>query len=162
MAETRRGTAMLLLTAGDEQISSALASGIMAVRGTGDLIRLDAERRATCPWDCRPRLAENSPPDCFPGARRPIGGRLGEAKPLTHDEAQVVSAEMDRQKVAELLRVAMHREPVDYAGLAYDAEVAYGESLYAPGLLGKIGEKLLVGYALIVLAFDRLFESVRG
>jgi len=138
MAETRRGTAMLLLTAGDEQISSALASGIMAVRGTGDLIRLDAERRATFP----------------------IGGRLGEAKPLNHEEAQVVSAEMDRQKVAELLRVAMHREPVDYAGLAYDAEVAYGESLYERGFLGKIGEKLLVVYALIVLAFEKLFESV--
>lgn len=114
---SRRGTAMLLLTAGDEQISSALASGIMAVR-------------------------------------------LPAARPLEPEQARVVSAEMDRQKVAELLRVAMHREPVDYAGLAYDAEVQYGESLYAPGLLGKIGEKLLVGYALIVLAFDRLFESV--
>lgn len=143
---SRRGTAMLLLTAGDEQISSALASGIMAVRGTGDLIRLDAERRAT--------FAQGH------GYAHPIGGRLGEAKPLNHEEAQVVSAEMDRQKVAELLRVAMHKEPVDYAHLAYDAEVQYGESLYAPGLLGKIGEKLLVGYALIVLAFDRLFESV--
>ena len=138
MAEIRRGTAMLLLTAGDPEISGALADGIVAVRGTGDLIRLDAERRAT-----------------FPN-----GGRLGEAKPLNHEEAQVVSAEMDRQKIAELLRVAMHREPVDYAHLAYDAEVAYGESLYAPGLLGKIGEKLLVGYALIVLAFEKLFESV--
>ena len=114
--DTKRGYA-LLLTAGDEQISSALASGIMAVR-------------------------------------------LPAASPLEPEQARVVSAEMDRQKVAELLRVAMHREPVDYAHLAYDAEVAYGESLYAPGLLGKIGEKLLVGYALIVLAFDRLFESV--
>lgn len=129
---------MLLLTAGDAEISTALADGIMAVRGSGDLIRLDAERRATFP----------------------IGGRLGEARPLTHEEAQVVSAEMDRQKVAELLRVAMHREPVDYAHLAYDAEVQYGESLYEPGVLGKIGEKLLVGYAMVVLAFDRLFESV--
>ena len=114
---------MLLLTAGDEQISSALASGIMAVR-------------------------------------------LPAAKPLTHEEAQVVSAEMDRQKivdwqeVAHQMRVAMHKEPVNYANLAYDAEVEYGESLYAPGLLGKIGEKLLVGYALIVLAFEKLFESV--
>lgn len=114
---SRRGTAMLLLTAGDPEISGALADGIMAVR-------------------------------------------LPAARPLEPEQARVVSAEMDRQKVAELLRVAMHREPVDYAGLAYDAEVAYGESLYAPGLLGKIGEKLLVGYALIVLAFERLFESV--
>lgn len=125
MAEIRRGIAMLLLTAGDPEISGALADGIMAVR-------------------------------------------LPAARPLTHEEAKVVSAEMERQKivdwqeVAHQMRVAMHREPVDYAGLAYDAEVQYGESLYAPGVLGKIGEKLLVGYALIVLAFDRLFESVRG
>ena len=117
MAEIRRGTAMLLLTAGDPEISGALADGIMAVR-------------------------------------------LPAARPLEPEQARVVSAEMDRQKVAELLRVAMHKEPVDYAHLAYDAEVAYGESLYERGFLGKIGEKLLVGYALIVLAFDRLFESV--
>ena len=32
MAEIRRGTAMLLLTAGDPEISGALADGIMAVR----------------------------------------------------------------------------------------------------------------------------------
>lgn len=108
---------MLLLTAGDPEISGALADGIMAVR-------------------------------------------LPAARPLEPEQARVVSAEMDRQKVAELLRVAMHKEPVDYAHLAYDAEVAYGESLYERGFLGKIGEKLLVGYALVVLAFDRLFESV--
>lgn len=115
--DTKRGYA-LLLTAGDEQISSALASGIMAVR-------------------------------------------LPEARPLEPEQARVVSAEIDRQKVAELLRVAMHREPVDYAGLIYDAEVRHGESLYERGFLGKIGEKLLVGYAMIVLAFEKLFESVR-
>ena len=126
---------MLLLTAGDEQISSALASGIMAVRGN-------------------PSVTAQGP------CHLPFQGRLPEAKPLEPEQARVVSAEMDRQKVAELLRVAMHKEPVDYAGLAYDAEVQYGESLYAPGLLGKIGEKLLVGYALIVLAFEKLFESV--
>lgn len=122
MAEIRRGTA-LLLTAGDEEISTALASGIMAVR-------------------------------------------LPAAKPLTHEEAEVVSAEIDRQrivdwqKVAHQLRVAMHREPVDYAGMCFDAEVEYGESLYEKGLPGKIGEALLVGYAMVVLAFERLFERV--
>ena len=49
MAEARRGTAALLLTAGDPEISGTLADGIMAVRGAKDLIRLDAERRATFP-----------------------------------------------------------------------------------------------------------------
>ena len=124
MAEIKRGTAMLLLTAGDERISTALANGIMAVR-------------------------------------------LPEAKPLTHEEAEVVKAEIDRQKivdwqdVAHRMRVAMHPEPVDYAGLCFDADVQYGESLYERGRLGRLGERLLIGYAMIVLAFERLFESVQ-
>ena len=108
---------MLLLRAGDEQISKALADGIMAVR-------------------------------------------LPEVRPLTHEEAQVVSAEMDRQKIADLLRVAMHPEPVDYAGKVFDAEMAYGDSLYEPGPMRKVGEFLLVRYALVVLAFDRLFKAL--
>lgn len=113
---SRRGYAMLL-TAGDEEISTALADGIMAAR-------------------------------------------LPEAKPLTHEESQVVSAEIDRQKIADLLRVAMHPEPVDYAGKMFDAEMEYGESLYLPGPMRKVGEFLLVRYALVVLAFDRLFKAL--
>lgn len=144
MAEIRRGTAMLLLTAGDEQISTALADGIMAVRGTGDLIRPAAQ------------------------ATFPTGGRLEEAKALTPEQMEVVKAEIDRQKivdwqdVAHRMRVAMHPEPVDYAGLCFDADVQYGESLYERGRLGRLGERLLIGYAMIVLAFERLFESVTG
>ena len=108
---------MLLLTAGDEAISKALANGIMAVR-------------------------------------------LPMAKPLGHEEAKVVSAEMDRQRIAEELRRELHPVPVDYAGLAYTAEVLYGESLYEPGVWGKIGEALMVGYAMVVMAFHELFESL--
>lgn len=116
VAETKRGYA-LLLTAGDEAISKALASGIMAVR-------------------------------------------LPMAKPLGHEEAKVVSAEMDRQRIAEELREKLHPVPVDYAGLAYTAEVRYGESLYEPGVLGKVGEALMVGYAMVVMGFHELFESL--
>ena len=116
VAETKRGYA-LLLTAGDEAISKALASGIMAVR-------------------------------------------LPMAKPLGQEEAKVVSAEMDRQRIAEELREKLHPVPVDYAGLAYTAEVRYGESLYEPGVLGKVGEALMVGYAMIVMAFRELFEAL--
>ena len=116
MAEVKRGYAMLL-TAGDKEISAALASGIMAAR-------------------------------------------LPRAKPLTHEESQVVSAEIDRQKIADLLRVAMHPEPVDYAGKVFDAEISYGESVYLPGRMHKVGEFLLVRYAMVVLAFERLFEFV--
>lgn len=123
MAEIRRGTAMLLLTAGDPEISTALADGIMAVR-------------------------------------------LPEAKPLTREEAQAVSAEIAQQKrvnwqeVAHQMRVAMHREPVDYAGLACDAEAEYGKRLAVPEPLRKAGKALLVGYAMIVLAFDWLFRRL--
>lgn len=117
MAEIRRGTAMLLLTAGDKQISKALADGILAVR-------------------------------------------LPMAKPLGHKEAEAVSAEMDRQRIAEELREKLHPVPVDYAGLAYGAEVKYGESLYEPGVWGKIGEALMVGYAMVVMAFQELFEAL--
>ena len=114
---SRRGTAMLLLTAGDKEISTALANGILAVR-------------------------------------------LPMAKPLGHKEADVVSAEMDRQRIAEALRKDLHPVPVDYAGLAYDAEVSYGERMYEPGVLGKIGEALMVGYAMVVMAFQELFEAL--
>ena len=116
MAEIRRGTAMLL-TAGDEQISKALADGILAVR-------------------------------------------LPMAKPLEPEQRSVVSAEIDRQKIADYLRVAMHKEPVDYAALAFDAEMRYGESVYEPGPVKRAAEKLLVGWALICLGFHELFRSV--
>ena len=39
--------------------------------------------------------------------------------------------------------------PVDYAGLAYGAEIKYGESLYEPGVWGKIGEALMVLFFLL-------------
>ena len=107
----------MLLTAGDKEISAALASGMLAAR-------------------------------------------LPMAKPLTHEESQAVSAEIDRQKIADLLRVAMHPEPVDYAGKVFDAEMAYGESVYEPGPLKRAAEKMLVGWALICLGFHELFRSV--
>ena len=83
-----------------------------------------------------------------------------DAKPLNREEAKVVSAEIDRQKIADYLRVAMHREPVDYAALAFDAEMRYGESVYEPGPLKRAAEKMLVGWALICLGFHELFRSV--
>ena len=81
-------------------------------------------------------------------------------KVLGQEEAKVVSAEIDRQRIAEELRRELHPVPVDYAGLAYTAEVRYGESLYEPGVLGKVGEALMVGYAMIVMAFRELFETL--
>ena len=128
--ESKRGYA-LLLTAGDERISSALASGIMAVR-------LPMANSLSQPTDDS-SLKEGA---------------------LTKEQREAVSAEIDRQKIADYLRVAMHREPVDYAALAFDAEMRYGESVYEPGPLKRAAEKMLVGWALICLGFHELFRSV--
>ena len=127
---SRRGYA-LLLTAGDEQISKALADGIMAVRLPMANSISHAARASS--------LKEGA---------------------LTKEQRETVSAEIDRQKIADYLRVAMHREPVDYAALAFDAEMRYGESVYEPGPLKRAAEKMLVGWALICLGFHELFRSV--
>lgn len=121
MAEIKRGTVMLLFTAGDPEISGALADGIMKGRGA---------RRAA-----------------------PI---RDERKVLTPEQVEVVKAEINLQKAAGLLRVAMHREPVDYAGKCFDAEMEYGESLYYPSGLRRVIEKLQVAYAVIALAIERM------
>ena len=89
-----------------------------------------------------------------------LAARLPMAKPLEPEQRSLVSAEIDRQKIADYLRVAMHREPVDYAALAFDAEMRYGESVYEPGPLKRAAEKMLVGWALICLGFHELFRSV--
>ena len=143
---------MLLLTAGDKEISTALADGIMAVRlpmakplgleeakavkSAMKWLNLQAQREAQDADETRGQGSEAS-----------CAGRGA-------------NTEMDRQKIAEELREKLHPAPVDYAGLAYDAEVLYGESLYEQGALGKVGEVLLVGYAMVVMAFHELFESL--
>lgn len=137
MAEVKRGYAMLI-QGGDPEISGALGDGIMAVR-------LPMER---------PLRRETSSVSGYAGATFPKG------EGLTPEQRSVVSAEIDRQKIADYLRVAMHREPVDYAALAFDAEMRYGESLYEPGPLKRAAEKMLVGWALICLGFHELFRIV--
>ena len=139
MGDVRRGYVMLI-QGGDAQIRGALRDGV--VRGLGyDLTR-----------PC-------GPPSPEPRAL-PAGEGFMTARALPAEQRQVVEAEIDRQKIARDMRIAMHREPVDYEGLSFDAELLYGESLYTPGALHWIGEKLLVGYALVVMGFERLFRAV--
>ena len=121
MAVTRRGY-MMLLTAGDEDISSALAEGAMAAR-----------LRMAIP---------------LPSAAMPL-------PPSPEGEGK---AEPDWGKVANQLRVAMHREPVDYAGLMFDAEMRYGESVYVPGPLARLAKTMLIGWAMLTLEAIRFFE----
>ena len=98
------------------------------------------------------------------GAAKGREDSISQASPMVRalppEQRQVVEAEMDRQRIARALRIAMHREPVDYEGMAFDAELLYGVRPYEPGALHWIGEKLLVGYALVVMGFERLFRSV--
>ena len=147
--DSRRGYAMLL-TAGDPEISGALAEGIMAARVP------TANSLSQATPDNSLKLPQSG---LRPASSLGEGALTGG---LTAEQVQVVEAEIDRQKIADLMRVAMHREPVNYAQRAFDAEVEYGESLYERGPLERLGEKLLVVYALVVMAFERLFESVGG
>lgn len=128
MAILKRGYAMLI-RGGDAEISGALASGIMAVRGD-------------------PSVTAYGP------RHLPCKGRLGEAKPLETDQIQVVKTDLDIQRAADLLRVAMHPEPVDYAGKVFDAEMAYGESLYEPSVLKRMADRITFGVAVVVMAFE--------
>ena len=123
-----------MLTAGDWEIAGALAEGVM--RG-----------REGCPIPLRVL------PHCG-------GEAMVESPCLPAEQRRVVEEEIDRQRIAWALRRDMHPVPVDYRGLAFDAEVQYGESLYERGAMQWIAEKLLVGYALVVMGFERLFRSV--
>ena len=89
-----------------------------------------------------------------------MAARLSEAKPLPMEQARIVSAEFDPDKTADLLRVAMHREPVAYAAKAFDAEMQYGESVDDPGPVKRACEKMLVGWARGVMGFERLFDEL--
>ena len=130
----------MLIQGGDAQIRGALRDGV--VRGLGyDLTR-----------PCGPPSPEPRP--------LPAGEGFMTARALPAEQRQVVEAEIDRQRIAWALRRDMHPVPVDYRGLAFDAEVQYGESLYERGAMQWIAEKLLVGYALVVMGFERLFRAV--
>ena len=152
MAEIRRGIAMLLLTAGDKEISKALASGIMAVRlPMAKPLGHEEAKVVKSAMKWLNLQAQHEVQDA--GETRGQGSEASCA-------GRGANTEIDRQRIAEELREKLHPVPVDYAGLAYTAEVRYGESLYEPGVLGKVGEALMVGYAMIVMAFRELFEAL--
>ena len=160
MAEVRRGYAMLI-QGGDPEISGALGDGIMAVR-LPMANSLSHAARASSLWEGNSLSQPTADSSLGEGNSLSHAARassLGEGA-LTKEQRETVSAEMDRQKIADYLRVAMHREPVDYAALAFDAEMRYGESVYEPGPLKRAAEKMLVGWALICLGFHELFRSV--
>ena len=210
MSESKRG-AVLLIRAGDPEISGAIADGIMTARGAGagDLIRpaaratfpiggrLSEEQRGAGAGDLiRPaaratfpnggRLSEEQrragDGDLIrPAARAtfPIGGRLIDDERrgscgggrLSEEQRRAVEAEIDRQAIAEgmnrrsvnkaLLRVAVgnHKTAEDYQQMLFDAEVAYGESVYEPTPMQQLKEKALIVDAMFVEAVATAYRA---
>ena len=72
------------------------------------------------------------------------------------------AAQVDWEMIAERLREEMHEEPVDYAGKMFEADLAYGSSVYAPGVIRRIGEKLMVGYAMAVRWLEGLHRRTEA
>ena len=87
------------------------------------------------------------------------GARIGRMQAIKRRQAETDMDEAEVQRIlARDLRVAMHREPVDYAQLRFDAECRYGESVYDQTAFERASSKLLLWYAMAVMAVHRFFE----
>ena len=149
MSESKRGVVMLL-QAGDPEITGAIAEGIMAGRSVA-----------------APGTSSVTALPCH----LPQRGRLNA------EQIETVEAEIDRQAIEEamnrpqvqrsLLRVAVGNSKTkeDYAMLSFEAEMDYGENLYEPGWWDKIADKALGIYGLFVYALhnvNRAQDKVLG
>lgn len=85
------------------------------------------------------------------------GIRTGREERLTPEQFEVVSAEIDRQHIARLVRVAVGNDktPEDYASMVTKARGDYG----TPARPGRVGRWLLQGYALVVLALAAAYRA---
>ena len=91
-----------------------------------------------------------------------LKARLPEPKPLTEAQKRGGSTEMDRGAIQRRLSREMHKEPVDYLQKIVDAELVHGESLYEPGPLRKLADRLLVAYAMAYLRIRDYFDWERA
>lgn len=112
MSEIKRG-AVVLIQAGDPEISGAIAEGIMA----------------------------------------------GREDRLTREQVETVQAEIDRQAVAQLVKVAVGntRGAQDYLILRAAAEQDYGEDERGP--LGRLLDRAIGIYGLFVYAIAEAFKA---
>lgn len=80
---------------------------------------------------------------------------------MTREQRAVVSAEFDRQRIAKQLHVAIgkNRGPAEYAELCFEAELAYGESLYNECLLLRAAKRVLGLYGLLVMAVRAAYRA---
>ena len=88
---------------------------------------------------------------------------IRKAMVLEPDKVELVRTEIKRQRTAEMLRrlaMCRGRTSEDWRALIAKAECDYGEDMYESGALRKVGDALLVAYAMVVLAFQELFEAL--
>lgn len=98
-------------------------------------------------------------PDIADAVERGI--REGRARRLTHEQAEVVSAEIDRQHIVrKLVRVAVGNTKTndDYDAMITKARGDYGERRWG-GALRRIGTVLLVVYAMAVYALAMAYRA---
>ena len=152
MSETRRGVVMVIRR-GDPEIAAAIEAGIVEARGTtGDTS--SAPFGGTFP--SRGRLLEGR------GTSEPRGRLLEDGGRLSREEIEVVSAEIDRQKIlADLVRVAVNNTntPEDYQIMAVKARGDYGKYSRPAGPLRRLARKLLGVYGLTVLAIAAAYRA---
>ena len=148
MAETKRGYAMLI-HGGDAEIGAALKCGIMAAHAAEPVL---IDRRH--PRHMRRDGMISEPATGYVGKH--IRRGLQEAEAFTDEEKE----EIRRRRVALSLRQEMHPVPVDYIGMLVKAELEYGQTLRSIGRLKRARERMLIGYAVVVMAFDLLFRKV--
>lgn len=129
----RRATVMLIQR-GDAEISGAIAEGMLAARA-----------------------GEGTPPTRQAGPP-PLSGEA-----LTHDQIEVVQAEIDRQHIVRaLVRVAVNNTKTaeDYANMTTKARGMYAEPARR-GPLRRLGDKLLTGYAMLCWAIGEAYDAQR-
>lgn len=137
MSEIRRG-AVVLIQRGDPQIAGAIAEGMLAARATA------AAGTSSAPF----------------GGTFPRGEGSG-TKQLPPEQIEVVKAEIDRQHIARLVRVAVGNDYTaeDYQCMIIKARHDYGKYYRQPGPLRRIGDALLGVYALLVCGVRRAYRA---
>ena len=96
-------------------------------------------------------------------ARGIMAARAGRERDdrLTEAQARVVSAEMDRQKIARLLHVAVGngKTAEDYAAMRFRAEMQYGEPLYDITPAGRFARRALGLYGLLIMTIRAAYRA---
>ena len=169
MCETRRG-AVMLIQAGDAEISGALAAGALAAieaRGDG---RGDPFRRCAPPSPEGERLtkdqrcvveAEIDRLSILEGLRAQAQAAELQDAPETRDRQSIARARGEQAIARDLLHVAVgnHKTAEDYAVMRCQAEIDWGEPVDYPTPLERLLDKALGIYGLVVCAVAAAYHA---